>query len=177
LSATREQRERLYHRYRFALDFVAGGRVFEVACGSGMGLTFLADRASLVIGGDIDPANLRLAVSRNVDPKIALNRMDAHHLPFRGRVFDVLVLFESLYYLESPETFIRESARVLRETGCLIIGTVNKDWPDFHPSPFAHRYFSVPELDALLRRHFADVRIYGAFRRNVRASRTHCSPE
>jgi hypothetical protein len=39
---------------------------------------------------------------------------------------------------------------VLRPNGVVLIGTVNREWVDFHPSPFATRYFSSTELRELL---------------------------
>jgi|ADurb_Leu_01_Slu_FD_contig_31_145685_length_1316_multi_3_in_0_out_0_2 ubiquinone/menaquinone biosynthesis C-methylase UbiE len=163
LSATTEQIERLYHRYRFALDFSDGKRVLEVACGSGMGLKLLSGKATVVAGGDIDASNLHLAASICEGAKTSLYRMDAHCLPFKNDSFDTILLFESIYYLKNPEKFVRESARVLRNGGHLIIGTVNKSWNDFHPSPFAQGYFSVPELRDLLAGVFPHVQMYGVF--------------
>lgn len=40
---------------------------------------------------------------------------------------------------------------------------VNKDWPEFNPSPFSTYYFSVPELDRLLKDNGFTVELYGAF--------------
>jgi hypothetical protein len=45
----------------------------------------------------------------------------------------------------------------------LLIATVNKDWPEFNPSPFRARYFSVPELGKLLHETRFNVEFYGAF--------------
>jgi hypothetical protein len=41
--------------------------------------------------------------------------------------------------------------------------TVNKEWPDFNPSPFSTHYFSVGELAQLLTNHQFDVQFFGAF--------------
>jgi hypothetical protein len=40
---------------------------------------------------------------------------------------------------------------------------VNKDWEDFHPSPFTYKYFSAPELYELMRRSFKEVKLYAGF--------------
>lgn len=40
---------------------------------------------------------------------------------------------------------------------------VNEDWAEFNPSPFSTRYFSVAELDTLLRENGFHVEFYGAF--------------
>ena len=166
LKATREQIARLYHRYHFARKYVVGKDVLEVACGSGIGLGYLAQAAKRVVGGDIDEKNVRLARrfygSRE---NIFVELMDAHDLPFEAETFDVVLLFEAIYYLKSPSKFVAEARRVLKNRGLLIMCTVNKDWKDFHPSPYTYKYFSVPELYHLLQKGDFSVKgIYGAFR-------------
>jgi SAM-dependent methyltransferase len=163
LKATREQLERLFHRYRFAAGYVAGKDLLEVACGSGIGLTFLAREAKTTVGGDLDRRNLATAADLCLKGRITLQEMDAHALPFGKDRFDAVLLYEAIYYLERPEVFVKEAYRTLRPQGVLILCTVNKDWKDFHPSPYTHRYFSVPQLTELLRPPFRDVHCYGAF--------------
>jgi len=162
LKASREQIARLYHRYRFAKSFAVGKDVLEVACGAGLGLGYLAQVAKSVVGGDLDDKNVELARKHYLD-RIPIMKMDAHSLPFPERSFDLVLLFEAIYYLQDPEKFVAEAKRVLRNGGTLIIGTVNKDWNDFHPSPYSYKYFSVPELYELLKRDFREIRIFGAF--------------
>jgi SAM-dependent methyltransferase len=89
--------------------------------------------------------------------------MDAQKIPLENDSFDLILLFEAIYYLEHPQIFVKEANRLLRSHGCLIIATVNKDWADFHPSPYTHKYFSVPELTHLLDLTFKKVELYGAF--------------
>jgi SAM-dependent methyltransferase len=167
LKATREQLSRLYNRYRFASDFIRSKDVLEVACGSGIGLGFLSRYAKRVIGGDIDKENIAIASNIYSNDSIQIQEMDAHALPFAEKSFDVILLFEAIYYLEHPELFVEEANRVLRQSGTLIICTVNKDWEDFHPSLYTHRYFSVPELASLLSTSFRNVQFYGAFSAHV----------
>jgi len=167
--ASREQVARIYHRYRLALDYARGVEVFEAACGSGISLGYLAGVARRVVGGDIDVVNIsaardaRRALTADIREKVDIVRLDAHHLSFSPGSFDLVLLFEAVYYLKDPGLFVTEAARVLRDGGTLIVGTVNKDWPDFHPSPYTHYYPSVPDLYRLLRSSFASVAIYGAF--------------
>lgn len=56
---------------------------------------------------------------------------------------------------------IFKAARVLREGGTFVLCSVNKDWEDFHPSPYRYRYFSVPELCDLMTKNFREVKLYG----------------
>lgn len=164
LRATTEQIERLYHRYRFSTRFTAEKDVLEVACGSGIGLGYLANNAASVVGGDIDEANVKAAKKRyENNKKISVLILDAQSLPFEDSTFDVVLCHEAIYYLKEPEQFIREAFRVLKNGGWLIIGSVNKDWKDFHPSKYSRKYLSVPELNEMLIRVFKNAELFGAF--------------
>lgn len=160
---TREQLARLYHRYHTAGDYSAGKRVLEVACGAGLGLGYLARRASSVVGGDYTENLLQIAQS-HYRGSVPLVCLDAHHLPFRNQAFDLVVLFEAIYYMAQAEQVIAEGRRVLSDGGTLLIGTVNKDWSEFTPDLLSTRYFSVPELhDLLVQEGFANLEFFGAF--------------
>lgn len=165
LKASLDQLEKAYHRYHFARKFSIGKEILEVACGSGMGLGYLARDAKAVTGGDIDETNLSFAQKHYKDRKnITILKLDAHHLPFPDESFDMVILFEAIYYLHDPEKFVGESRRILRKDGTLIIGSVNCEWDDFHISPFAVNYFPAGELSEMLQKKFKNVSVYGAFR-------------
>lgn len=164
VGASREQWSMLYTRYRFAAPFCKGKEVLEVGCGAGLGLGYLARAAARVVGGDVDEANLRLAARRYRErPNVEVRKINAHRLPFEGERFDAALLYEAIYYLERPERFLEECRRVLRKEGVLLISTVNREWPDFNPSPFSARYFSSRELAALLQGSGFDAALYAAF--------------
>jgi ubiquinone/menaquinone biosynthesis C-methylase UbiE len=160
--ATQEQLARMFHRYRFASDFCEGKDVLEVACGSGQGLGYLAKKARWIVGGDCTERLVRSARQyyRN---RVQVHLLDAQHLPFRDNSFDVLVLYEAIYYLAYAEEFLSEARRVLRKGGVLLIATVNKDWSEFNPSPFSSHYFSVPDLNRVLHDSGFMTEFYGAF--------------
>lgn len=161
--ATREQHARLYHRYHTAARYAAEKRVLEVACGSGLGLGYLAHTARSVVGGDYSEKLLRIAQSHYRD-RVPLVRLDAHCLPFRNQAFDLVVVLEAIYYLSHAEQLIVESRRVLSDSGALLIGTVNKDWSEFTPSLLSTQYFSVPELhDLLIQQGFGNLEFFAAF--------------
>jgi len=149
--ATADQLRMLYTRYDLARRYCAGGDVLEVACGAGIGLGLLAVRGGSVVGGDIEEINCRVArQTYDGSPRIAIRRLDAENLPFPDRSFDVVVLFEALYYLPRPERFFNEARRVLRPGGALVVSTVNCQWPGFNPSPFSTKYFEAGELAEIL---------------------------
>jgi SAM-dependent methyltransferase len=160
---TREQIQRMYTRYRFAAGFCKGKDVLECACGSGQGLGYLAREAALVAGGDIDPALVARAQRTYAGkPNITVSVLDAQALPLPDSSTDVVIMFEALYYLPAPERFISEAARVMRPGGTVLICSANPSLPDFNPSPFSHRYFSVRALARLLSDGgFSDIAAYG----------------
>lgn len=160
--ATADQLAMLYTRYHLAAEASGGKDVLEVACGAGIGLGYLARRARAVVGGDYDEVLLGYARA-HYGNAIGLLRLDAQALPFADRSFDVVILFEALYYLAAPERFVAEASCVLRPGGILLISTVNRDWPGFNPSPFSHRYLSVPELHEVLAVSGFAVELYGGF--------------
>ena len=111
--ASSEQINRMVTRYRFARDYCRGKDVLEVACGSGQGLGPLAEAARTVVGGDYMENLLRKAQS-HYGSRIPLIRLDAQALPFRRETFDVVILYEAIYYLEEPARFVAECKRILR---------------------------------------------------------------
>jgi SAM-dependent methyltransferase len=102
---------------------------------------------------------------------VPLLRFDAAAMPFSARSFDVVVLFEALYYLPRPRSFLAECARLLRPGGQVVIATVNPEWRGFHPSPFAQHYFSAAELCELLSSVGFAVEVSGAFRETAGSAR------
>lgn len=162
---SREQIARLYSRYKFAADFCMNKDVVEVACGAGLGLGYLARFAKKVVGGDIDEKNLQIArKTYSGRDNIEILSLNAHQLPFNNMSFDVVLLYEAIYYLSRPDLFIREAHRILRNSGVLILCSVNKNWDEFNPSPFSNKYFSAPELYSLLESNNFKTTIYGECR-------------
>ena len=140
-----EQLHRTCHRYHWAARMAAGKDVLEVACGSGPGLGVLATQARSVVAGDISPEVLARAKATYGD-RFNLSVFPASPLPFADDSFDLVLMFEALYYLPDVTEFFLEAARVLRPGGALLIVTANKDLFDFTPSPFSQRYLGTVEL-------------------------------
>lgn len=162
VGASREQLARLYTRYAVAASHCAMKDVLEVACGAGPGLGYLASRAARVVGGDYTESLLRIA-RRHYGARIPLVRLDAQALPFRSEAFDVVILYEALYYLRDADHFVREARRILRPSGIVLLCSVNPEWPDFNPSLLSRGYFSARDLCGLLARHGFGVEVHAAF--------------
>jgi SAM-dependent methyltransferase len=151
----------LYSRYAFARQFCRGKTVLEVACGAGQGLGYLAQSARYVVGGDYTD-HLILRAREHFGRRLALLRLDAHALPFRVGSFDVVILYEALYYLISPTRFLDDCRRVLARDGIFLLCTANREWPGFNPSRLATRYFSATELMSLVSQHGFEPTLYGS---------------
>lgn len=162
--ATEDQLRILYTRYDLGLTYCTGRDVLEVACGAGVGLGLLAKHARRVLAGDIDPRNCQTARQNTAaNQKITVQRFDAGSLPFPDASFDLVVLFEALYYLPDEHAFFREARRVLRPGGTLVLSSVNREWTGFNPSPFSTRYYSAKELFDLLSEDGYNVRLLAGF--------------
>ena len=170
--ATRMQMSMLRTRYGWAAHYAAGKDVLEVACGAGLGLGWLAERARRVTAGDIDEENCRIAgEAYRGRVNIHVERMDALDLPFESDSFDVALLFEAQYYLENVPRFLAEARRVLRPGGALLISTVNCEWSGFHPSFLHTRYWTALELLQELQHAGFETRLCAGFPERDRGGR------
>lgn len=137
-------------RYAFAAERAEGRTLLEVACGAGQGLGVLQRRAKCVVAGDYTPQLVRRATDQ-YERSIPVLQLDAQHLPFLDATFDLVALFEAVYYLPSPEQFVSEAHRVLKPSGELLICAANPAWPGFNRSPLSYEYFAADELRGLLK--------------------------
>jgi ubiquinone/menaquinone biosynthesis C-methylase UbiE len=140
-----EQLFRTCHRYHWAANASIGKDVLEVACGAGQGLGLLKSVAKSVTAGDVSPEVLTTA-QKTYGTSIPLSTFGAEDLPFPASSFDIVIMFEALYYVPNPKRFFSEARRVLRQDGQVLIVSANKDLYDFTASPYSKRYLGVMEL-------------------------------
>jgi ubiquinone/menaquinone biosynthesis C-methylase UbiE len=102
---------------------MAGERVLDVACGTGL-VAFDAARAvgpgGRVVGIDVSDAMIETARSTGRARGVAnasFARMDAEQLGLPGASFDVAICALGLMYMPRPEQAMREMRRVLRPGG------------------------------------------------------------
>ena len=169
---TREALAMHRSRYAFAQPLCVGKDVLEVACGAGTGLGYMANKgARRVVGGDCSERLTRIAASY-YRARLPVLRLDAQSLPFREATFDVLLMYEAIYYLENAGRFVEEAARVLRRAGQLVICTINPEWPGLIPSAYSTRYWAAHELVELLKANGFRCRIWGSFPNSQDGMRT-----
>lgn len=147
-----EQIDRMCQRYYWAGTYCQGKDVLELGCGTGQGAGYLAGLAGGFLAGDYSEKILGIARA-HYGERIKFQQLDAQQVPFKDGSFEVVVLFEAIYYLPSAERFVAECRRVLRPGGKVLIATANKDLYDFNPSPHSYTYYGVSELRDLFRRY------------------------
>ena len=160
-SVTQEQVDRLCHRYYWASAHCHNKDVLEVACGTGQGAGFLSSMAKSYQAGDYSDKILERA-RHHYGARIDFKQFDAQELPFPDRSFDVVIMFEAIYYIPSADNFVAECRRVLRPGGKVLIATANKDLYDFNPSPHSTTYFGVTEMENLFNAHGFITEFFGS---------------
>ena len=111
-------------RYVFALPFVAGKTVLDIACGTGYGIGLMQTKAAFVAGVDVDAEAAADAVNECAE-NAAVLLGNGLGLPFVDESFDIVTSFETLEHLHERTAFLAELNRVLRPGGLLLLSTPN----------------------------------------------------
>jgi len=109
------------YKFRRAVDLLArslsGEKVLSVCAGSGMDAEFLVKEGCRVVAIDISRGALARAAARarRYQIEYELVAADAERLPFADLTFDYCFVHDGLHHLATPETAVREMARVSRK--------------------------------------------------------------
>lgn len=101
----------------------------DLGCGNGEYSVFGDENfgGNVLVGLDIDEDLLR----QNAGLKFRV-LADAHRLPFRRDVFDLIICREVVEHIKEPKTMFSEASRILNLGGTMVIITPNK----LHPLSF-----------------------------------------
>jgi len=144
-------------RYVFALPYLEGKTVLDIACGTGYGIGLMQTKAAFVTGVDVDIAAAHQALNECAENGAVLLG-NGPGLPFADESFDVVTSFETLEHLHERGAFVAELHRVIRTDGTLLLSTPNAKYTqpvDGRPSnPFHIHEYTPDELRNELSSHF-----------------------
>lgn len=146
------------HRYQMAIRYVRGMDVLDIACGEGYGTASIkASGAKSVLGVDIDPDAVAHAAQRY---GVTTRQGSATSIPCPDQSFDLVVSFETIEHVDSPERFLDEVCRVLRPNGTFIVSTPDKEvYRDVDPNNTFHISEMTPsEFKKLLSGRFRSIK-------------------
>lgn len=145
--------------------------MLDAGCGTGYGTHLLSGKSSFTLGIDYAPQALEYARAHYAGERLAFVAMNCHRLAVRDAWFDWIVSLEVFEHLEDSDAFLAECRRVLRPGGRLILSTPNRASWDLHMRSIGQDYeFHINMMDkaklhAALRKHFAEVELYGQWRK------------
>jgi len=147
-------------RYVFAGQYVARKDVVDVACGAGVGTSYLREAGARHAWGlDIDPGAVAFAKGRYKDCEFA--ECEATQLCLQSGSADVVVSFETVEHLKEQRKFLVECRRVLRPGGVLICSTPNHAISRWSANnPFHTRELNPAEFHRLLGSIFESVTLF-----------------
>ncbi len=159
------------HRYAFAVQFVKGKKVLDLACGEGYGSFLLSKEAGHVVGVDIDRTAIDHAREKYTAHNLEFLEGSILDIPIEGKgKFDVIVCFEALEHVGEHEKILSEVKRLLKKEGLFIVSTPNKKtYTDDlnYTNPFHKKELYFDEFDDLLGSYFENTyflgqKVYGA---------------
>jgi len=150
--------------------YCVGAVVLEAGCGEGYGADLFAADAAVVLGLDYDPLTARHVAATY--PRVSAARGNLAALPLRESGVDVVANLQVIEHLWDQAGFLRESRRVLRPGGRLLVTTPNRitfsPGRDTPLNPFHTRELAPSELDSLLREAGFAVEYLGGLRHGPR---------
>jgi len=142
----------------------AGGRVLEVAIGTGLNLPHYPVDVTIT-GVELSPAMLAIARRRaaDLDRTADLREGDAEQLPFDDGSFDTVVCALSLCTIPDPARAVGEMLRVLVPGGrLLLLDHIGSTWPPIYAAQWLLERLTIPLAgEHFTRRHKATVRAAG----------------
>lgn len=154
--------------YAFMRPHIGGQKVLEIGFGDGYGAAYLAEAAREVTGVDIVAGNIPAAQAKYRNPQLKFLHFDGTCIPFPDGTFDAAGSFQVIEHVPEPQIvpWLAEIRRVLKPGGRFFVSTLNLEHNQKPGKPYQkliyhEKEFTAPELEALLKKVFGKVSLYG----------------
>lgn len=133
-------------------------KILDIGCGGGQLLEEFVKKSNIVVYG-VDISRNPLKIAREKGYKCLLCNVENNNLPFKDKMFNIIILNDLLEHIINPDILLTEVYRTLKDEGNLIICIPNISQPiswfiqiflDLPPIQSA-RYKSVHVRDYTLR--------------------------
>jgi ubiquinone/menaquinone biosynthesis C-methylase UbiE len=114
----------MWQAYLSEIDFPPAAHVLEIGCGTGAVSRVLAQWPGVARVTGVDPSDVFIAKARTLAhgiPHLSFEQGDGQSLAFDAKVFDVVVVHQTLSHVPQPERLLAEAFRVLRPHGWLAV--------------------------------------------------------
>ena len=111
-----------------SFNHTASLKALDIGCGGGFLSEEFAHLGCNVTGLDLSAASLAAAHNHARFEKLEINYLQgsASVLPFSSRSFDIVICCDVLEHLDSPESAVKEAARILKPGGLFLFDTINR---------------------------------------------------
>lgn len=123
--------------------FKVGEKVLDIGSGTGNYSIWLAKKGLQVTGLDQSKAMMNIAKKKADEEDLAIDwvEADATNLPFPNESFDLVLSVTAIEFMDDINAVLKETIRVLKPNGRLVIGVLTKD------SPWGKLYQQMAEID------------------------------
>ena len=129
LKFIRETAERHFGRPAGQLRPLEGLRLLDIGCGGGLVSEPMARLGALVTGVDASEANIKTALTHAAEQGLSIDYRagTAEGLLAVGEpAFDIVLNLEVVEHVADPAQFLKDTARLVRPGGLMIVATLNK---------------------------------------------------
>jgi ubiquinone/menaquinone biosynthesis C-methylase UbiE len=105
---------------------LAGARVLNLGCSTGIIDEFIAPSVGTMVGADIDAAGIELAQSRRTAPNLRFEIGDAMDLRFEDAEFDVVICSQVYEHVPDATRLMSQIGRVLAPGGLCYFAATNR---------------------------------------------------
>lgn len=146
--------------YHYACELAPGLDVLDAGCGEGFGTHHLADHAASVLGLDYSAEAIAACRKTWDKPNLRFEQADLTGNSVPEGQYDLVLNFQVLEHIQDDAAFVARLRDFVKPGGRLLLTTPNR-LMSFSENPYHIREYTAPELTALLKQVFPNVRVTG----------------